>query len=71
MPSVEIVDVEELRGLLARKRVTHTEYARQCCMSRAYVSRLLVGSVAPGRRASIKLARGLVALGLERQALNV
>jgi hypothetical protein len=67
----EQIDMRSLRALLAAERITHTAYARACGMGRAYTSRLLVGTVQPGELARIKMRRGLVALGLDRQAVHV
>lgn len=66
------INVRAVRALLAAERITHTRFAAACGMSRRYVSRLLAGSDQPGELARIKLARGLVALGLDldRRAIN-
>jgi hypothetical protein len=65
-----VLDVRKVRAILAAERVTHSEYARQSRLSRAYVSRILAGSIEPGELARIRLQRGLVALGLDRQAIS-
>jgi hypothetical protein len=64
------LDMRALRALLAAERVSHTRFARACGMNRTYMSRLLAESDPPGELARIKLARGLAALGLDRQAAN-
>jgi transcriptional regulator with XRE-family HTH domain len=55
-----------LRGILAEARVSHSAFARACGLSREYVGRILNGYAA-GELARIKLRRGLVALGLDRE----
>ena len=62
------LDMRAVRALLAAERISHTQFARACGLNRAYASRLLAGSQQPGELARIKMARGLVALGLDRQA---
>ncbi len=58
------IDVRRLRALLAAERISHTEYARHCQLSRVYVGRVLSGRVTPGELAQLRLLRGLRALGL-------
>jgi hypothetical protein len=60
----------KLRALLAERRVSCTQLARASHLSRTYVSHLLTERRAPGQLATIKLTRGLAALGLDRQAAN-
>jgi transcriptional regulator with XRE-family HTH domain len=71
MDAIANLDPKFLRGLLAEQRVTHSEYARRCRLSRVYISRILTGAARPGELATIKLLRGLEALGLDRQAADV
>jgi transcriptional regulator with XRE-family HTH domain len=66
--SLESLEPRKLRGLLAEQQITHVEFAQRCKLSRPYISRILSGAVHPGELARIKLARGLAALGLDRQA---
>ena len=63
-------DAKKLRGLLAEQQVTHAEFARRCGLSRAYTSLILNERYQPGELAQIKVARGLVALGLDRQVAD-
>jgi transcriptional regulator with XRE-family HTH domain len=66
--SIESLDPRKLRGLLAEQQITHVEFARRCHLSRVYISLILNGRARPGELATIKLQRGLAALGLDRQA---
>jgi predicted transcriptional regulator len=61
-------DMRRLRGLLAEAQISHTAYAATCGMSRRYVSRLLGGHIQPGELATIKMQRGLAALGLSDES---
>jgi transcriptional regulator with XRE-family HTH domain len=70
MDATTNLDPRYLRGLLAEQQITHAEYARRCRLSRAYISLILCERARPGELARIKLARGLKALGLDRQAAN-
>ena len=64
------VDYRRLRGILAERQITHIEFASQCGLSQAYVSRILRG-YRPGQLACIKIERGLERLGLDREAAHV
>jgi hypothetical protein len=70
MDASKTLDPRYLRGLLAEQQVTHSEYARRCRLSRVYVSRILTERCQPGELATIKLQRGLAALGLDRVAAH-
>lgn len=72
MDAMKALDPQYLRGLLAEQQISHSEYARCCRLSRVYMSRILSGAAQPGELATIKLLRGLEALGLDldRQAIN-
>jgi hypothetical protein len=61
-----LVDVEELRALLARRRITHRAFAEACDLSIPYMSRILVGSAVPGRLGRLQLMAGLERLGLDQ-----
>jgi transcriptional regulator with XRE-family HTH domain len=63
------IDARTLRALLAAERVTHSEYARRCKLSRVYISRILSERAKPGELAQLKLLRGLRALGLDHTAV--
>ena len=64
------LDVRELRGLLAEAQIDHKTYAQACNLNRIYLGRILAGSIVPGELARIRMQRGLVALGLDRQAVH-
>ena len=64
-------DARTLRGLLAQERITGTRFAQVCGLTQAYMSQLLSERRRPGELALIKIARGLEALGLDRQASHV
>jgi transcriptional regulator with XRE-family HTH domain len=63
------IDARTLRALLASERVSHSEYARRCNLSRVYISRILSERAKPGELARLKLLRGLRALGLDDKAV--
>jgi CRP-like cAMP-binding protein len=67
LDTAKLPDTRRLRGMLAEARVSHTEFARACGLSRFYVSRILNGYPA-GELAAVKLERGIKRLGLDRQA---
>ena len=62
------IDMRRLRGILAEAQVSHTEFARMCALSRAYISTLLNGERRPGERAASKMRQGLVGLGLSLES---
>ncbi|HEV8193881.1 MAG TPA: hypothetical protein VGP82_20725 [Ktedonobacterales bacterium] len=64
LESIAPLDVRQLRGILAERRITHTRLARVSGLSVNFVSRVLCGHI-PGELATIKLHRGLRQLGLE------
>lgn len=57
-------DLRRLRGVLAEKRITHTEFARACGLHRAFLGKVLTGAIEPGELACIKIEHGINALGL-------
>ena len=63
-------DARALRSKLAEKRVTVTRFAVACELSRDFLYHLLAERQRPGELARIKLARGMKALGLDRETLN-
>jgi hypothetical protein len=64
------IDIGDLRGLLAKSQIDHKTYAEACQLNRIYLGRILAGSIMPGELARIRMQRGLVALGLDRQAVS-
>lgn len=62
------LDVRRVRGLLAEAQITHIAYARACRLSRVYLGHILSGRVQPGELATIKMWRGLAALGLSDES---
>ncbi len=67
---MEPISIRKLRGILAEKQISHTHFADVCRLNRAYVCRILTGSQEPGELASIKIARGIVALGLDQEVMQ-
>lgn len=67
---MEALDIKRVRGILAEAQITHAEYAKACKLSRVYLSQILTGTVQPGELARIRMQRGLVALGLDREAVR-
>jgi hypothetical protein len=65
-----LFDARSVRALLAAEQITHEKYAAACRISKYTVSGLLTGKRRPGELARRKLYDGLVALGLDRQALS-
>ena len=65
--STNSFDARGLRALLAAERITHNRFADACGLSRAFVSHLLTEHKQPGELARFKLARGMAALGLDRE----
>jgi hypothetical protein len=61
------IDVKRLRGVLAEAMVSNTALARASKLSRTHVQHVLTGKYPVGELARIKLWRGLVALGLDRE----
>jgi hypothetical protein len=54
--------------MLAERRISETAFATACGLSRGFVYHLLAERQRPGELARIKIARGLLALGLDREA---
>lgn len=61
------MDVARLRGMLAERRISHTEFARVCGLNRAYLGRILCGATPAGELALIKIERGLRHFGLDKE----
>jgi hypothetical protein len=61
-------DARALRVMLAERRITTTRFAVACGLTRAYLYHILAERVKPGELGRIKIARGLAALGLDREA---
>jgi hypothetical protein len=57
-----------LRGILAERRITHKQFARVCGLNRAYLGRVLCGTTPAGELAQLKIAQGIAALGLDKEA---
>jgi len=68
-PQIEQIDARRIRALLEAERWSQSEYARRCKLSRVYITRILNGQSKPGELATIKLLRGLRALGLDDKAV--
>jgi hypothetical protein len=63
---LDSLDIARLRGVLAARRITHTQFARACGLSIAFTSRVLCGYPA-GELCRFKMARGLQHFGLEAE----
>jgi hypothetical protein len=57
------IDFRQLRGILAMRMISHTQFATACELSRTFASRVLTGHPA-GELARIKIARGMRRLGI-------
>ena len=66
----EPFDARRLRGLLAEAQITHKRFAAACGLSRPWFCHLLAGRVQPGELARFKIARGMRALGLDREVMR-
>jgi transcriptional regulator with XRE-family HTH domain len=64
--NVSELNVSRIRAQLAARRISRAELATASGLSRTYVSSLLCGRPA-GELARMKLARGLIALGLNSE----
>ena len=63
------IDVRRLRGLLAEAQIKHKDFAAACGLSRPWFCHMLAGRVQPGELARIKIARGLRAFRLDKEAM--
>jgi transcriptional regulator with XRE-family HTH domain len=61
-------DASTTRALLAAERISREQYAAACGLNRTAVSSYLSGHWLPTVDARRRLHRGLVALGLDREA---
>ncbi|MGZ6388815.1 MAG: hypothetical protein ACXWQZ_06095 [Ktedonobacterales bacterium] len=58
------IDMRQLRDILKNARVSQREYAEACKLSATWISLVLNGHERPGELGTIKMQRGLAALGL-------
>lgn len=63
-------DARRVRGFLAEAQISHKRFAKTCGLSRPCVCSVLAGGVQPGELARITVARGMRAIGLDREVVS-